>query len=68
MAESALPDKLDLLWTFEAGSPIISTAAIADGVAYVGTEAGDLLAINMADGSRKWRYETGGALSSGRPR
>ena len=51
-------------WTYEAGDAIESSAAIVDGVVYVGSQTGDLHAINLADGSLKWKYKA----SAGRHR
>jgi outer membrane protein assembly factor BamB len=64
VAACPLPDRLKLLWTYEAGSPIVSTAAIQDGVAYLGTMKGDLLAISLATGKPKWRYKAQGAIEA----
>ena len=55
--DATLPPALKLQWTYDAGEPIESSAAIADGVAYVGSQAGDLHAVNIADGSLKWKYK-----------
>ena len=55
--DATLAPTLKLLWTYDAGEPIESSAAIADGVAYVGSQAGDLHAVNIADGSLKWKYK-----------
>ena len=54
--QATLPAKLKVLWTYEAGDAIDSSAAIADGVAYVGSANGELHAVNMADGKAKWKY------------
>src|SRR5687768_11637635 len=54
---AALPPALKLLWTYEAGDAIESSAAIADGVVYVGSQSGDLHAVNLADGKAKWKYK-----------
>jgi outer membrane protein assembly factor BamB len=64
VAACPLPDRLQLLWTYEAGAPVLSTAAIMDGVAYLGTMKGDLLAIDLATGRLKWRYKTEGAIEA----
>ena len=40
-----------------AGQPIESTAAVVDDVAYVGTAGGELIAIDMASGKAKWKYQ-----------
>jgi len=54
IAASVPPAALKLHWTFEAGDAIESSAAIADGVVYVGSAKGDLLAIDLAAGKLKW--------------
>jgi len=64
VAACTLADPLKLLWTFEAGAPIASTAAIQDGVAYLGTMKGDLLAIELATGKLKWRYKAQGSIEA----
>ena len=48
---ATLPGILKLAWTYDAGEPIESSAAIADGVVYVGSQSGDLHAVRLADGS-----------------
>ncbi len=53
---ATLPSTLKLLWTYEAGDAIESSAAIVDGVVYVGSGSGDLHAVSLADGSVKWKY------------
>jgi outer membrane protein assembly factor BamB len=63
VAASPLTDRLQLLWTYEAKSPIESTAAIQDGVVYVGTMKGELLAIDLATHKLKWPpYKAKGAI------
>lgn len=55
-SDSFLPDSLKLLWTLEVGESIESSAAIADGVVYVGSQSGDLLAVTLSSGEELWRY------------
>src|SRR6266404_3440204 len=56
---AALPDNLKLLWTYDAGTdPIESSAAIADGVVYVGSASGQLIAVDLATGKERWKYKT----------
>jgi outer membrane protein assembly factor BamB len=64
VAACPLSDRLKLLWTCEAGAPVESTAAIQDGVAYLGTMKGELLAIDLATGKVKWRYKAQGAIEA----
>ena len=54
---ATIPDKLRVLWTYEAGEAIESSAAIADGVVYVGAQPGELHAVNLADGKPRWKYK-----------
>lgn len=55
---AALPATLKVAWTYEAGDAIESSAAIADGMVFVGTQAGELLALELATGRLKWKYKT----------
>jgi len=65
VSTSALPDSLRLLWTYDAGSAVESSAAIANGVAYVGTMTGQLLAVDARTGALKWSYQTSEDLGIG---
>ncbi len=58
VAASAVPDNLKLMWTYDAGESIESSAAIADGTVYVGASTGDLLAVDIYSGKLKWKYKT----------
>ena len=64
VATGELPENLELLWTFETGDGIESTAAIAAGTVYVGTLDGYLYAINLENGGLKWKYQTSGEIKS----
>src|SRR5271154_1342688 len=57
VATSAVPKTLKLLWTFDAGDSIESSAAIVDGTVYVGSQTAELIAVNLADGKLKWKYK-----------
>jgi outer membrane protein assembly factor BamB len=57
--EAALPDKLEVLWTFSTKDGIEGAAAIADGVVYIGALDENLYALDLADGKEKWRYKAG---------
>src|SRR3954467_8981455 len=58
-ASADLPATLALKWTYEAGETIESSAAIVDGVVYVGSTKGELTALDLATGKRRWTYSTG---------
>ena len=57
---ATLPAQLKVQWTYEAGDAIDSSAAIVDGVVYVGSANGQLHAVNLADGKPKWKYQASG--------
>jgi outer membrane protein assembly factor BamB len=57
LATSPLPESLRLLWTYDATAPVDSSAAVADGVAYVGAGTGELLALDAATGKVRWKYK-----------
>ena len=59
VSDTTLPAELTLLWTYEADEAIDSSAAIADGIVYVGTYAGSLIALDLATGDERWTYTTG---------
>ena len=46
------------MWTFDAGDAIESSAAIADGTVYVGSAAGELVALDLQTGAVRWKYRT----------
>jgi eukaryotic-like serine/threonine-protein kinase len=56
VSKSDVPKNIKLLWTYEAGEAIESSAAIADGTVYVGTQKGELLALDLGSGSLRWKY------------
>jgi hypothetical protein len=67
VATSAVPGTLKLLWTYEAGDGIQSSAAIADGAVYVGVESADLLAIDLATGKLRWKYRAQDGIDESSP-
>ena len=59
VAHGTLPDTPEVLWKFSAGKDagFDATAVIADGVIYVGDNAGAFHAIRLADGTEVWKKE-----------
>lgn len=55
---ATVPPTLKVRWTFEAGDAVESSAAIAGGAAYVGSQKGELVALDLATGKPRWRYKT----------
>lgn len=64
IAESSLPENPKVLWRFEAGDAITSTAAIADGMVYVGSDDEHLYALDLATGALRWKFKAEGFVRS----
>ena len=56
-----------LAWAWEGGEAFDSSAAIVDGVVYVGTATGELIAVGLSDGKLRWRYKAGEAIGESSP-
>src|SRR6266705_1504628 len=56
VAAATVPANLGLLWTYEAGDSIESSAAISAGSVYVGVQSANLLAIDLGAGKLRWKY------------
>ena len=54
-------------WAWEGGEAFDSSPAIVDGVVYVGTATGELIAVGLADGKLRWRYKAGEAIGESSP-
>src|SRR5450432_184560 len=67
VATQPIPANLKLLWTYQSGDSIESSAAIADGAVYVGNQAGELHAVNLSDGKLRWKYKTKEAIAESSP-
>src|ERR1051326_4189637 len=62
-----VPPTLKPLWTYEAGDSIESSAAIADGTVYVGSQSSDLLAIDLKTGKLRWKYRAQDGIGESSP-
>lgn len=59
VAKGTLPDKLDVVWKFEVENGAFEgTPAILDGVVYIGDLDGEVHALDLKNGKKKWTYET----------
>jgi eukaryotic-like serine/threonine-protein kinase len=58
VATDVLKAPLKVLWTYEAGESVESSAAIAGSTAYVGSQPGVLIALDLTTGKLKWEYKT----------
>jgi outer membrane protein assembly factor BamB len=64
---SNVPKDLRVMWTYEAGESIESSAAIVNGVVYVGSQSGQLAALSLSDGSVRWKYKASGPIGESSP-
>jgi outer membrane protein assembly factor BamB len=53
-----------LKWKFKTQGKIFSSPAVVNDVAFIGSEDGNLYAIDSKSGKEKWRFKTGGAVHS----
>ena len=51
-------------WTFQTGGPVLTSPAIVDSVAYIGSDDHRLYAVSLATGKQLWMFETGGPVRS----
>jgi outer membrane protein assembly factor BamB len=54
-------DELDVQWIFTTQGAVESSPAVVNGVVYIGSDDGNLYALNAATGAMKWSYFTGTA-------
>jgi outer membrane protein assembly factor BamB len=64
---SGAPAIPKLLWTHEVGEPVESSAAIAGGSVYVGSQSGELIALDLASGKVRWKYKASEAIGESSP-
>lgn len=64
VADSQLPDKPEVLWTFHIGDIIESTAAVVDGTVYVGALDGLLYVIDAKTGKKRWTYQANDSIKA----
>ena len=64
---SGLPGNLRHLWAVDAGESVESSAAVAGGAVFVGTQRGELVSVNLSDGRERWRYAAGNPIGDSSP-
>jgi len=67
VSTGSVPANLKLLWTFDAGDSIESSAAISGGTVYVGSQSKDLLAIDLETGRLRWKYSADDSIGESSP-
>jgi outer membrane protein assembly factor BamB len=55
---------LGLRWSYLTGNAVYSSPAVADGVVYVGSDDGNIDAVNAGTGALLWEFTTAGAVTS----
>ncbi len=61
--DSAPPAQLKgVKWIFPTGGPVVSSPTVVAGIAYVGSDDGQLYAVDLATGAQKWKFTTGGPV------
>src|SRR5690349_16595766 len=64
VAGGKLPDTLALQWTFKTEGPVKSSAAVDGGRVFVGSDDGQLYALDLATGKKVWAFKTEGPVES----
>ena len=67
VSDSIVPNELKLLWTYEAGESIESSAAIVGGTVFVGSQKGELISLNLDNGAVFWKYHTDSPIGESSP-
>jgi outer membrane protein assembly factor BamB len=52
-------------WKFDTGGKVRSSPAVAGGVVYAGSDSGELFALDLATGTKKWSAKAGPSTGSG---
>ncbi len=59
------PDSLHgIAWRFKTGGRVFSSPVTGDNTVYIGSDDGNMYALNETDGKPVWVYSTGGRISS----
>ena len=66
-SDSGVPRTPRLLWTYEAGDAIESSAAVVGGTVFAASQKGELVALNLENGSVYWKYSTGNPVGESSP-
>jgi len=67
VSDSQVPAELKLLWTYEAGDSIESSAAIVGSTVFVGSQKGELTSLNLENGSVYWKYKIDDSIGESSP-
>ena len=63
-AAAGVPKLKGVKWTFHTRGEVVSSPAVVDGVIYVGSNDGNLYALDQQTGAKKWAFSTGARVAS----
>lgn len=63
-APGPLPNRLAVAWKFKTGGPVVSSATVANGRVYFGSDDGHLYALRLTDGRRLWSFKAGDVVEA----
>ena len=61
---AGVPKFSQIKWKFHTDGQVISSPAVANGMAYVGSTDGNLYAVDLESGTQKWKLFTGVRVTS----
>ena len=64
ISPAKLPNSLSLLWTYKTAGPVKSSAAVADGKVFIGSDDKHLHCIDLKSGQKIWSLATEGEIES----
>jgi len=67
VSQSTLSNDLKLLWTYDAGDSIESSVAIVGRTVFAASQKGDLVSLNLDNGSVYWKFPTGAPIGESSP-
>src|SRR5258706_15760223 len=59
-----VPKLTGVKWKFHTSGLVISSPAVANGTAYVGSTDGNLYAVDLTSGTQKWKFKTAARVAS----
>src|SRR5262249_39843941 len=63
-ASGRLAERLKPIWKFKTGGPVVSSATVAGGCVYIGSDAGYVYAVGLADGGERRSFKAGDAVEA----
>lgn len=59
---SSVQQTVTPLWTFQTGNNVFSSPEIVNDVVYIGSDDGNVYAINLTTGQKKWNFNANGPI------